>query len=184
MLPWRPTAPDELSKGYLLAGELARDRARVLKEIGQVKEADPWERLAVYCEQMGHTKAVDDDQYEFQRQAMKHRKEQPMTAEEMDALGIFVVGSENRGVPEWQWAAIELALGYLSPLQRVCFEMIVAGRLTQKDVAEALSMSDREVRQHLHRARRTFERDVRPRLTHIFEERYSRGTNLLTDSAS
>lgn len=185
MLPWRPTAPQELSEGYIRAGVLARERALALRSIGQERDADPWERLAVYCEQMGHTRAIDDDQYEFQRQAMKHRREQPMTAAEMDAYGLFVVGTENRGIPEWQWAAMELALGYLPVMQRVCFEMVVAGRLTVKEVSEALNMSEAHVRNSVQRARKTFEKEVRPKLAHIFDERHKRAeAKTLSDFAT
>lgn len=166
---WRPTAPKELSEAYAIAAGMATKRAAECVVSGRAKEAPLWTNLATYCAGMAESGALDDDQFQFQRNRQRHRKEVPMTEDDMDAAGLFIVGV-TRQLPEWQWAAYELAMGYLSPLQRVCFEMKVAGGLTYGDIAEALNMTKNEVQTHVKRAQQTFEQKVRPLLNHIFDE--------------
>lgn len=169
MLPFRPTAPEELSKGYRSAGELARQRERLMREGKDERAAKMWGKLAVYCEQMSHTKAVDDDQHQFQRDQMRYYREVPMTVEEMDVVGVYLIdgNAKNPGIDEWKWAALELALGYLTEQQRACFVMIEGGVMTRLDVAELLGMDEESVRTHWRRAKETLKKRVAPLLEQI-----------------
>jgi DNA-directed RNA polymerase specialized sigma24 family protein len=172
---YQPRASDEMVQGYLRASELATQRADLVAKRSEV-EAVPWRTLAQYCDMMAKARALDDDQFQGQRKGMRHSKTVPMSKELMEATesteGLSVIWpTENQGIPEWKWAAMELALGHLSPLQRVCYEMFYAGRLSYRDIADALSMSLSEVKNAVSRANRKFKKRIRPTLAHIFEEK-------------
>lgn len=169
--PLAPKASDEMVAGYRMAQELAERRI----ETCTVRlERTEWLQVADYCRRMADTRALDDDQFQSLRLGMRHRKEVPMSKEDMEATeldgGLYAMWTQNEGIPEWKWAAMELALGYLSPLQRVCFEMYNGGRLSHMDIANALHMAKSEVQRHIRFAKRKFEAEVRPKLAHIFAE--------------
>ena len=171
-----PRASDELVEGYETAAELAERRGDMFVAVRGEQAGKPWYQLAKYCRTMAVTRARNDDQFPGQKMAAWHRKEIPMdeggmvAAEEMGLIAP-IWESGNEGVPEWQLAAIELAMGYLTPMQRVCFEMFYGGRLSYRDIAEALNMSMNEVKRHVKRARRRFAKDVRPRLNETLGNR-------------
>jgi hypothetical protein len=171
MLPWRQSASSELSEGYRLAGDMARQREQLLKDRKDERGAKLWAKLATYCDQMGNTQAVDDDQYQFQRDQQRHYREVPMTVEEMDVVGIYLIDGKarNPGIDEWRWAALELALGYLTEQQRACFVMVAGGLVSFKDVAELLDISEAQARTVHRRAKEIMVKKVRPLISHIIE---------------
>ncbi|HYF94433.1 MAG TPA: sigma factor-like helix-turn-helix DNA-binding protein [Symbiobacteriaceae bacterium] len=171
MLDQRPLASTEIAEGYAETAILAERRRQKVAGFGDVMAAAAWASVARYCTDMAKSKAMDDDQFKFQRDRDRHRREVPMTAEMMDVVGIRAVAGAEGSLRPWQEALIELAMGYLSPMQRVCFELVVGGLLTVKEVAEALDMDERQVRQHLARAKATMKRSVQPRIAPLIEER-------------
>lgn len=165
----RPMASPEMVQGYEYTADLADARHSKAIELGAGSEARVWLRVSEYCRDMATSRATDDDQFKFQRDQMRHRCEIPMSQEEMDMKGLFTVaGAATRRLPGWKQEVfeeiIELALGYLSPMQRVVFELVTGGMLTVAEVAEAVRSDPREIRQHLGRARRKMKTDVAPRV--------------------
>lgn len=169
----RPPASPELIKGYQAAADLARRRTERVMVIGDVVEARAWMKIAQYCVDMVLFKAVDDDQLAAQRAKQRNAKVIPMSNEQMDAAqGLFVIGdSEGRELSPERETILELALGYLSPTQRVVYQLIVGGILAAEDVAVALDMDPREIRQHLARAKSKMRTTVRPKLKRLENEK-------------
>lgn len=165
----QPTAPQALADGYRTAAGLATTRQEECLAGGREREARLWRHLVEYCQGMADSKAIDDDQFAFQRR--RHTREILMTREEMEALGL-AMANPTRELPEWRWAVLELAMGYLPVRQKICFEMHIAGRLSYQDIAEALECEVREVRRHVQKARRTLRKHVKPKLEHIFDEHH------------
>lgn len=168
----RPLASPEMVQGYEYTAELADIRHVRCHAWGDDKEASAWLRVAKYCRAMAISRAMDDDQFKFQRDRDRHRREIPMAPEDMDMQGLFTVaGSEAHQLPEWKrevyFEILELALGYLSPMQRVVFELVAGGMLTVTEVAEALQADKREISLHLGRARRKMRTDVAPRVKRL-----------------
>lgn len=170
-LDQRPLASLEMSEAYAITAVKADRRREQVAVRGAVAEAAIWASVARYCDDMARCRATDDDQFKFQRDRERHRREVPMTADMMDVVGIRAVAGAQGSLPPWAEALIELAMGYLSPLQRVCFELVVGGLLTAREVAEALSMEENQVRQHVARAKRTIARDVQSRIAPLIEAR-------------
>lgn len=171
-------ANDELVEGYRKAAELAEVRMRQSADMQKSGEEEAWRKLAEYCTAMADGGYVDDDYVMATdgRERYRLSVERVLDKELMtvaEALGNVseLVPTENIGIPEWKWAAMELALNHLSPLQRVCFEMHVAGRLTYDDIGQALEMTRSEVTMHMSRARRTLTTKVRPLFDHIFQRK-------------
>jgi RNA polymerase sigma-70 factor (ECF subfamily) len=57
-------------------------------------------------------------------------------------------------------ARVDLELESLPDMQRACFRLCVLEGFSSRDVAEALGVSDRTVRTHVHRARKTIRKAV------------------------
>lgn len=160
----RATATHERVDGYLYAAYLADRRRERVIPWGDLVEAVAWGRIADYCRDMAASMATDDDAYRFQRDKVRKPKEIPMPNEDIAALNLpSLVEASSRALPVWQEAALELALGYLSETQRVCFTMVVGGMLEAGEVAEALGISAGEVRQHVARAKKRIVQTVYPR---------------------
>jgi DNA-binding CsgD family transcriptional regulator len=131
-------------------------------EVGDYQGAVAWAKVAKYCTEMAISKAVDDDQFKFQRDRMRQRDsagEDILPFDEtVEARLVSDAFHGKRQLSSWALLAIELVLQQLSPLQRVCFELVDGGLVDVKDVAAALSIKPAQVRQHLLRARREVER--------------------------
>lgn len=185
-LAHRPHAPAEVVEGYQFTASLAEGRREAALASGEGVEAVAWLRIAQYCRQMAASAALDDDQFKFQRDQLRHRREVPMSAELMDVMGISLVGDPTRSkpVPRWKLAALELALGYLSPMQRLCLELVVGGRLGAREVGAALEMEPSQVRKHVSRARHKIRLEVFPRIAPIFRNQSSEArTDLYAENA-
>lgn len=170
---YRPLAPPEIVAGYLRTAELADQRAERVIAWGDLAEAEAWRQVAAYCREMAARRALDDDQFPDQARRLRHRRERPLPEEVMDSLALRRVDTMGEAPPLHPYleAILELALGYLSPMQRVCFELVVGGRLTAREVAEAIGGTPAEVRSHVARARRTLAEKVAPRLAHLLPGR-------------
>lgn len=171
--PLPKKASDELADGYREAQGLAEHRAELC---GDGHEKKAWEKLAEYCKGMADTRAIDDDQYQFQRDKARHYREVLMDRELMltteQGGGLSeVTTTANEGVAEWKWLAIEMAYELLSPLQRVCLEMHVAGRLEYPDIAAALNIRPSAVGMYVSRARQTLKEKALPLVKRVFRER-------------
>ncbi len=59
-------------------------------------------------------------------------------------------------------ARLDLELGSLSDMQRVCFRLCVLEGLSSGEVAEALGLNDATVRTHVYRARNTLRSVMEP----------------------
>jgi len=59
-------------------------------------------------------------------------------------------------------ARVNLELDSLTDMQRACFRLCVLEGLSSKEVGEALGVSDRTVRTHVHRARKLMRKAVLP----------------------
>ena len=46
---WRPKAPEELSRGYAIAAQLAGERRRLVESWGDKAEAKQWAKVETYC---------------------------------------------------------------------------------------------------------------------------------------
>lgn len=170
---YRPTAPPEVVSGYAYTAELAERRAERVAAWGDEEEAGAWRQVAAYCRVMAACRALDDDQFPDLAKLMRHRRERPLPEEMMDALAVRRVdtaGDDGQLVPYLD-AIVELALGYLSPMQRVVFRLIEGERMSTREVAQAVGISPADVRTHLTRARRTLAEKVAPRLGHLLPRR-------------
>lgn len=170
MLDTRPRASAEVVEGYTETAQLA-ERRRDWVWAWDPVEAAVWGRVAAYCSDMAAACALDDDQYKFQRDKERHRREIPMTADDMDR-GLFTIGgAEDSRLPQWKRDIMEdvlgLALCHLAPMQRVCFELVVGGMLSAGEVGEALGCDPREVRNHVARARKRIKTEITPRVQRI-----------------
>jgi RNA polymerase sigma factor (sigma-70 family) len=172
-MQYRPRASPELVKGYEIASGMADARGDVAEASGRVREASLWRELAEYCRRMAKTASTDDDQSQYVL-GMRHRNERVMSKEQLriaeeegEILPLW--DSEAKPLPEWKELAMELALGYLPPLQRVCYEMHHMSQLTYREIGEALNVTRNEAHTHVQRARKTIERKVRPAMSHIFD---------------
>lgn len=174
---YRPHAPPEVVSGYAYTAQLAEARAARVAAWGDKAEAETWRQVAAYCREMAVRRALDDDQFPGQAGRLRHRRERPLPEEVMDVLAVrrLDVATEGGQLPIFLEAILELALGYLSPMQRVCFELVVGGRLTAREVAEAVGGTPAEIRSHLARARKTLTEKVVPRVAHLLPRRVQRG---------
>lgn len=59
-------------------------------------------------------------------------------------------------------ARVDLELESLPPMQRACFRLCVLEGLSSREVGEALGVSDRTVRTHVYRARKSVRKAVLP----------------------
>jgi RNA polymerase sigma-70 factor (ECF subfamily) len=59
-------------------------------------------------------------------------------------------------------ARVGLELDSLPDMQRACFRLCVLEGFSSQEVAEALGVNDRTVRTHVHRARRSMQKALRP----------------------
>jgi DNA-binding CsgD family transcriptional regulator len=170
MLSHNPPASVDLSAGYARAADLAERRRQFVLEAGDVTEAAVWAKLSQYCHEMAATKAVDDDQYQFQRDRQRQRDSngEPVLGFE-DAVAQRLLDSmarASRQLSSWAQALIEVSLMQLSPMQRVCLELVVGGLVEVDDVAAALNITPSQVRQHVSRARIKLQA-VRSRIQHL-----------------
>lgn len=166
-LRYRLKSPEALAGAYARAAALCLIRQERDQERGHKQKAKGWKRLAEYCTDMARSRAVDDDQYQFQRDKIRWRKLVFAPPEVVQALAPSVPGPDEprRTVEPWEEALMELALGHLSEQQRICYEMAVGGGLTPPQIAQTLGMPNGQVHQHLARARRRIAEDVTARLT-------------------
>lgn len=165
MLPWRPKASEELAAGYATAAELSERRSEAASGAGRQDEAKIWSKLAEYCTDMARTRAVDDDQFKFMRDKLRHRREISLDAPELEFLAVRDHGEP----PEWKLAVLELVLGSLSPIQRVCYELVIGGRVRIGDVAEALGEPKSKIYNHINAAKRKIRKEIVPRIRPIID---------------
>lgn len=156
MLEHRTLASAELIAGYLLAADLADQRRRRALTLGKTGQAATWSKLAKYCQQMANTKAIDDDQYQFQRDQQRQRDALGSRVLSLDEVAGSLLDRMDQAHPkpsEWAILAIELVLTHLSPMQRSCYEMVEGRLMDANEVAKALDIPPNQVRHHVARAR-------------------------------
>lgn len=169
--PLAPKASPAQVAGYRVAQELAQTRA---DERTTKAEKAIWESLAGYCKGMADSQALDDDQFHFQRSKARHYREVPMDQElmlaaEADGRIQEAWSTTNEETSKWKWLAIEMAYELLSPLQRACLEMHVAGRLEMQEIADALGIKRRMVKRHISEAREKFRTKAAPLVKMVFD---------------
>jgi DNA-binding CsgD family transcriptional regulator len=166
----RQLASEQLTRSYAFAADLAERRREQVIASGDIQEASAWGKLAKYCTEMAETRATDDDQFRFQRDRLRQRDargDDVLSLEgECDQVPVGNLGSSNRQLSNWAQAVIEIALMQLSPLQRVCFELVEGGLINVADVAAALNITPAQVRQHLARANAKM-RVIQARIEHL-----------------
>ncbi len=130
--------------------------------MGVKSELRAWAWIQEYCADMAKARAVDDDQYQFQRDKLRWRREVTVEPQQLEAVPY--TAPDGHQLDPGQELIMELALGHLSPKQRPCFEMVVGAGMTSEDAAKALRITPAEVRTHLARAREKMATAITPRL--------------------
>ncbi|MBY6272941.1 MAG: hypothetical protein CW346_12100 [Bacillaceae bacterium] len=164
---WRPKAPEELSRGYAIAAQLAGERRRLVESWGDAAEAKQWAKVETYCRMMAEARMVDEP--EGSRVNYDYIKEIPMDPFEIQkriaaevlwehALGLDVVEHEDprRPIEEWKRLALAAAMRVLSPRERVAVQMRYAWGLPHDLIAEAMGISEQALMVLLSRAKKKF----------------------------
>jgi DNA-binding CsgD family transcriptional regulator len=161
-----PRASEDLANAYADLAVEAWFRSELAKESGDGAEAKNWSLIQEYCSDMARASAVDDDQYRFQRDKARWRREVSVdpTTIEACAPAEGEEADEGHTVHPLQLLLLEMALGHLSPAQRACFELVDGRLMTPAQAAAELGMKPGQVRTHLSRARQRIAERITPRL--------------------
>lgn len=136
----------EIIKAHLRAADLADRRRRQM-----LKRRDPaaamWDKASQYFFYLATQTAQDDAWVASLQDGIERLR-------------------DDRRLTDWTLAALELCLGHLSGVQRICYELVECGPADPKDVGNALGLTPSQVRQHVMRARQTMKR-VRDSVAHL-----------------
>jgi DNA-directed RNA polymerase specialized sigma24 family protein len=170
---FNPRLTPEEVEGYKVAAEMAEGRIPFCELAGRPDEVRQWKTIASYCRNKAASGTRDDDQTEGQRRAQQTANIHPPAdlakPRYLPPLSLMHPDELKKGhLKEAEWLALELALGYLSPRERVCFVAKFGGGLVATEIGKALGISTEQTLVHLKRAEKKMETKAHP-LAHLWK---------------
>jgi DNA-directed RNA polymerase specialized sigma24 family protein len=165
---YKTKATPEQVADYEKSAEDAEKRIPVCERLGRQAEADQWAQMASYCRMMAACRTMNDDETEGQRMVQMtinfHQPEDLSKPIQTPPSPWLLRTDDLRkgNLREAEWLALELALGYLSTREKVCFVAKFGGGLALEEIGRALGISSQQALVHLKRAEKKMETKAHP----------------------